>query len=307
MKFSNDRSIPPIVISTIGGHGGSGLPFYCFDPHYNHLMATAKETRTPLLTKSATFDRHIGNVVYRKPRTIWQYIRRIENEGMVNAYGLTNPGSQACAKKIAKSIKSGSLVIPNYYPQFILAGSDRASRALLEVVWAVDTYRRFLGNDFWAIELNFSCPNSEDQIAKNMDHVLACLQLVRNHYPWLIVIAKMSYVQPDELFVEIDRRKLADALHCFNTIDFRQLYGYSSPLKNGAGGVSGGPIRQKCFERNRHIAKLVSLPIIMGGGVPADQQELQKYFDIGASSLSLCTSAIYHPLEAGGLLHAYNA
>lgn len=308
MKFGNGRTLPAILLSTLGGHSGSGLPLYFLDPRYNQLMIAAKETKTPLLAKSATHKAHIGNVIMHKPWTIHQYIKRLENEGMVNAYGLTNPGVTVCGKQIRKSLDAGMNVIPNFYPQFMLGGIDRTMEAICETISAVETYRSLLRDRFWIIELNFSCPNSEDQISKNLHQVIACLELVRAHFPSLLIIAKMSYVQPDELFQEISLKKLADALHCFNTIDFQQLYGYSSPLKNSAGGVSGGPIREKCFKRNQKIAKLVSLPLIMGGGVPAESpRELQKYFDIGANSLSLCTSAIYHPLEVGGLIRAYNS
>lgn len=307
MKSVNRGILPKILLSTIGGHSGAGIPFYCLNPEYNHLIGCAIETSTPLLTKSATFNRHVGNVVIYKPWTIRQYIRRIDDEGMVNAYGLTNPGSAACSRTIRLAMKVGMNSIPNYYPQFMLNNVDRTREALEEIIIAINTYRQTLGERFWIIELNFSCPNSEDQISKNMLQVLACLRTVRAHFPALVIIAKMSYVQPDELFQEISQQGLADYFHNFNTIDFKQLFGRPSPLKNGAGGVSGKPIRQLCFERNEKITKQVKIPTIMGGGVPAGQpKELERYFDIGATCLSLCTSALYHPLHAAALLRTYN-
>jgi dihydroorotate dehydrogenase len=303
IRLRNGKLLRTIVLSTIAGHSGTGMFPYIFSPQYRHLIKTAKDTGTPIFTKSATFGKHIGNVINWKPWTIWQYIRRIENQGMVNAYGLTNPGTAVCAKEISQSRLFGFNVIPNYYPQFKLKGLVRTAQAIDENLRAIDIYNQHLDGALEIIEENFSCPNSSDDIRKNVPQVISCLEAIQSNFPNLCVIAKMSYVQPNELFQEISQRKLADCLHNFNTIDYMLVFGKPSPLINGAGGASGNPIRELCFKRNNEIAKLVNLPIIMGGGISAKLSELQRYFDIGAKCLSICTAAAYQPRETAMLLN----
>jgi dihydroorotate dehydrogenase (NAD+) catalytic subunit len=309
IRFANGKTLPSVILSTIGGHYGSGMMPYSFDSGYNHLMGNLEGSGTAIFSKSATFNPRVGNVVMRRPWTAFQYIKRIGDRGMVNAYGLTNPGVKKCAQGIAKSIKRGYNVIPNFYPEFVKDGQERLGAAIQETLEAIRCYEFLIGDAFWAIELNFSCPNSEEEIAENMRQVLQCLTAVRRSFPGLIVIAKMSWVHPIEFFEEIAHHKLADALHCFNTIPYQLVFGAGqrSPLKNGLGGASGGPIRKPCFDQNVQVAKRVNLPIIMGGGVPVSSLDLVKpYFGIGAGAVSVCTDVAYLPCDALSLVHHYN-
>ncbi|NTW22106.1 hypothetical protein HGA34_01015 [Candidatus Falkowbacteria bacterium] len=308
IRFPNGKILPSVVLSTIGGHYGSGMFPYIFDAGYNHLMSSLPETRTAILTKSATYNKRVGNVVMHKPWTAYQYIRRIKDRGMVNAYGLTNPGINECVEGIGKAIARGYNAIPNFYPEFVKNGVDRLEEAIRETIVAIRCFKYNLGEAFWAVELNFSCPNSEEEIAKNMQQVLQCLAKVREELPFVIIIAKVSWMHPIEFFEEIATKKLADALHCFNTIPYELVFGAGtrSPLKNGLGGVSGGPIRELCFTKNQEVAKRVNLPIIMGGGVPVEPFDAAKpYFDIGASAISVCTDAAYLPYETLALINRH--
>lgn len=309
IRFENGKTLSSVVISTIGGHYGSGMMPYAFDPGYNHLMGNLAGSGTVIFSKSATFNPRVGNVVMRKPWTAFQYIKRIDDRGMVNAYGLTNPGVRKCAEGIAKSIKRGYNVIPNFYPEFVKNGTERLGAAIQETLEAIRIYEAIIGDAFWAIEINGSCPNSEEEIAENMRQLIQLLEAIRHSFPQLTVILKTSWVHPIEFFEEIAHRKLADALHNFNTIAYQLVFGAGtrSPLKNGLGGASGGPIRKPCFEKNVEAVKRVPLPIIMGGGVPVSSLDLvQPYFDNGAGAVSVCTDVAYLPCDALSLVHCYN-
>ena len=108
----------------------------------------------------------------------WKYIRRLPDLGMLNAYGLTNHGAAACAPELRRSLDSALNVIPNLYPEFI-KGAETAIRETLE---ALEIYRQALGPHFRAVELNYSCPNSAEEIAQNVDQGLQCSLEVRRRY-----------------------------------------------------------------------------------------------------------------------------
>ena len=59
---------------------------------------------------------------------------------------------------------------PQPLPEFI-KGTETAVRETLE---ALEIYRQSLDPDFWAVELNYSCPNSAEEITKNVAQGIAC-------------------------------------------------------------------------------------------------------------------------------------
>ena len=89
---------------------------------------------------------------------------------MLNAYGLTNHGVEVCAKEIKQSCSSGLRVIPNYYPEFA-KGTEMAIRETLE---SIKIYQDILGPEFWALKLNFSCPNAKRPLPRTSTRELLC-------------------------------------------------------------------------------------------------------------------------------------
>ncbi len=200
MNPSEYRKISPVVISTALGQAGRGIFPYTLLPGYRRLLRAVRETGTTVFTKSATRFTRRGNFIPANPLT-WRYIRRLPDLGMLNAYGLTNHGVAVCAPEIRRSGAAGLNVIPNLYPEFI-KGTATAIRETLE---ALEIYRQALGPHFWALELNYSCPNSAEEIVKNVDQGLQCSQAVRRQYPDLFLIAKISFCHPYEFAQELER------------------------------------------------------------------------------------------------------
>ena len=178
MIASPKRQISPVVISTALGHDGRGIFPYTLHPGYRRLLAAVRDTGATVFTKSATRFKRRGNFIPANPLT-WKYIRRLPDMGMLNAYGLTNAGVEVCAPDIRRACDEGFKIIPNIYPEFI-KGLDIAIRETLE---AVEIYQRSLGPHFQALELNYSCPNSEEAIAKNVVQALQSTRKVRSLYP----------------------------------------------------------------------------------------------------------------------------
>jgi len=300
IQTENGR-ISTAVISTALGLGGRGIFPYILLPGYRRLLQAVKETGATIFVKSATRFKRKGNFLAWNPLT-WKYIRRLPDGGMLNAYGLTNPGAEACAREIKKSGDQGFKVIPNLYPEFA-KGTGLAIKDTLE---ALEIYRQILGPDFWALELNFSCPNSQEAIRKNVTQGLKCSREVRGKFPDLFLVVKISICHPYEFAQELEKLGV-NALHAINTIPFDIIYPQKrSPLERvGGGGVSGGPALAAALSYNTRLRKRVSLPLIMGCGVK-NREDVQRYLEVGADAVSLCTLALRKPGEAAEIVARFN-
>jgi dihydroorotate dehydrogenase len=301
MQFHQEK-ISPVVISTALGHDGRGIFPYTLIPGYRRLRRAVRDTGATVLTKSATRFQRRGNFIPANPLT-WKYIRRLPDMGLLNAYGLTNDGVEACAPDIRRACDLGLRVIPNLYPEFI-KGTDPAIQETLE---AVTIYQQRLGPHFWALELNYSCPNSEEAIARNVVQALQCTREVRSLYPQLYLIVKLSICHPYEFAEELERIGV-NALHSVNTIPFNIVFPLKrSPLDEvGGGGVSGGPAFPLALRYNQELRQKVSLFLIMGCGVTS-RDDVGRYFDLGADAVSLCTLGLRNPREAARIVVHYNA
>lgn len=289
-----------IVISTAFGLSGAGIFPYTLWPAYRQVCRQARDYGLTIFSKSATRYPRRGNFIPWLPWT-WKYIKRLPNLGMLNAYGLTNPGVEAAAARIRRSRERGFKVIPNFYPEF----AKGEAAAIADTVAATAIYRQMLGPDFQALELNFSCPNSREEIRRNVGQVIACVRRLRQEYPDLLLIAKLSLVHPLELAEELERLGIA-AIHGVNTIPYELVFPPNrfppSPLAAvGGGGVSGGPAFALAREYNARLRQRVKTFLIMGCGV-SNLAQAQEYFALGADAVSLCTLVLRNPREASRII-----
>jgi dihydroorotate dehydrogenase (NAD+) catalytic subunit len=293
--------ISTVAISTALGPSGRGIFPYTLLPGYRRLLRAVRETETSIFAKSATRFKRKGNFIAWNPLT-WEYIHRLPDGGMLNAYGLTNPGVNSCAEGIKVSVAQGFKVIPNFFPEF----AKGTELAIMDTVEALEIYRQILGPDFRALELNYSCPNSDEGIRENVAQGLKCTQVVRGKYPDLFLIAKISICHPYEFAQELEKLGV-NALHAINTIPFEIIYPLErSPLwRVGGGGVSGGPALAAALSYNTKLRKRVGLPLIMGCGVK-NRKDVQRYLDVGADAVSFCTLALRNPKEAEKIILEHN-
>jgi len=296
--------ISTVALSTALGPDGRGMFPYTLLPSYRGLLRSVQETGTTVFTKSATRHRRRGFFIQANPLT-WKYIQRLPGLGMLNAYGLTNQGVAAVAPRIGAACRAGFAVIPNFYPEF----SQGLETAVRETLEAIGVHRDHLGGAFWALELNFSCPNVPEDIACNVTDSLALVQAVRAAHPDLFLIAKISLQHPYEFAEELERVGVG-ALHAVNTIPYELVFPPDryppSPLAAlGGGGVSGGPALALAYTYNAGLRPRVKLPLIMGCGITC-MEDVQRYLDLGADVVSFCTLALRNPKEAGRIVMHYN-
>ncbi len=300
--FPGKGSISPLVISTAFGTNGSGIFPHTLSPCYLNLLSTARKTGTTILGKSLTCDPRKGNFNLWNPRT-WRFIQKIETCSMLNAYGLTNPGVESAAIGIASVIERRKLnIIPNLYPEFA-KGERLAIYEISSSIWRL----KFAGVPLWAVEINFSCPNSKEEISKNITMARNCVKTVKEEFSNLIVIAKTSILHPFSFYQQLEDAG-ADVIHGVNTIPYGLVYDTeTSPLADvkGGGDLSGEVAFPKAIEYLWRLREKTSLPLIMGCGV-TNFCNIDTFFSRGANAVSFCTLALRDPALARKCLKVYN-
>jgi len=268
-------------------------------PAYRRLTRVIRETSAYNLTKSSTRYENIGFFILKNPWT-WKYVQRLGNDGLLNAYGLNNNGIKVNAPEIASAQKAGFKVIPNYYPL-----TDNKN-FIAQTKEAITFYQQFLGEEFWALELNFSCHNSKEKIEENMADALMCTKAIRQENTNLYLIAKISYVHPHEFAQELINVG-ANAIHAINSIPFKIIFCGISPLvKVGGGAVSGGPAQKKAFKYSCQLKKVLKAKMIMGCGITC-LDDARRYIEgAGADVISICTVARLNPREAEKIIEFYS-
>jgi dihydroorotate dehydrogenase (NAD+) catalytic subunit len=131
---------------------------------------------------------------------------------------------------------------------------------------------------------------------------------VRQQFPGLFLIAKLSFCHPYEFAQELEKLGV-NALHAINTIPYEIIFPPDryprSPLwQVGGGGVSGGPAWTAAYDYNRGLRPKVRVFLIMGCGV-SSRAEVQRYFDIGADAVGICTLALRDWREAEKIIRSF--
>ena len=298
---SAKRQISPVVISTALGHDGRGIFPYTLLPGYRRLLAAVRETGATVFTKSATRFQRRGNFIPANPLT-WKYIRRLPGLGLLNAYGLTNDGVDACAPDIRRSCDAGFRVIPNLYPEFI-KGTTIAIRETLE---AVEIYQRSLGPPLPGPGTQLLLPQLRGghrqkrgpgaPVHPESAQPLSAAVFNRQaqHLPPLRVRpgtgAHRGQRPPRGQHHPLQHRLSVAALPPERGERRRRLRGP---------GLSPG------LKYNQELRQKVDLFLIMGCGVTS-ADDVRRYFDLGADAVSLCTLALRKPREAARIVVQYN-
>jgi dihydroorotate dehydrogenase (NAD+) catalytic subunit len=309
INFGEGKKFSTIVISTACGYDGRGIFPYTMMREYGDMIRAANATGTTRFSKSMTRHKRSGNFHLWRPWT-WRYIQDLGEDGMLNAYGLTNKGEKKYTQEILNALSDGIQIVPNFFPQFE-RGKEQAREDVFDMI---HYYLWGLGEKkFWALELNFSCPNTKECIADNVENAVWLVDRVKKYYPELIVIAKISVVHPIGFAVQL-RDAGADVLHAVNTIPFNLLFpDRPSPLDDvGGGGVSGGPAFEKAFAYNAIISDYFGGPIIWGCGI-IDNEKLNRCLKFLENkrpdrnwSVSICSAALRRPIWLKEVIEKHN-
>lgn len=296
------HTISTIVVSTIMGHHGDGMfPYNLTSLSYRKAMRAIRKTETTIFSKSSTRFERKGNYNFWDPKT-WDCVQNLPDKGMINAYGLTNPGVEVCAEKITEAIKKGYDVIPNFFPEF----GDDLETTISHTQEAIALLGYKMEKDLWAIELNLSCPNDKTEIKNNIAKTPKLVRAVKATFPRLTIIAKTSIVHPYEFLQELETAG-ADILHLVNSIPYNMIFKDTSPIsKYGVCGTSGGPAFKPALKYTIGASKITKVPLIAGCGIVTFENFCQYREETRAGSFSVCTGLKCDTEEMIMLIKIYN-
>jgi dihydroorotate dehydrogenase len=293
IELSKMVKLSNVVISTAMGFG-NGIPYFRWtSSDYRSLLSTVKDTNTTIITKSFT------------PQSKWNIpkVKYLLYHSMFNKYGLKNPGTVKVSRILKEQRRKGFRIIPS------IVGKT-------EFEWfdCID----YLEPDI--VELNLSCPNMWYRFSSKSD----LIRVIKQKYPDVLLVGKVG------VFDDLDMlKKWVDAglsaLHGVNSVSVGVYYDNlkvrsavlesrrhgaaalpenARKYKNGA--FSGRMIYPLAYDFNLEMRKkFPDIPIIMGGGV-TEYEDINRYFEIGANSVSICTLAVTSSLEVSSMLKYYN-
>ncbi len=153
-----------------------------------------------------------------------------------------------------------------------------------------------------ALQINFSCPNTEHGQTVLLEEVRAALDLIQTANIGVPVILKFNVELPIETACKIAEHPGCDALEISNTIpwghlpkkiNWRKLFGSdTSPLvgvggDERGGGLSGAPLLPLVLDwLHRAKAAGLSKPLLVGGGI-LSARDAVRVIDAGADAIVL--------------------
>ncbi len=228
-----------------------------------------------IVTKTLTYLPRKGNLRWSHP---WSCVKLLKN-GAVNAVGLTNPGFDWWMRSIAPKI-------PKRNYSIICSITEDDPQKLSEMVEKLNTV------SVKGIELNASCPNTDQELHHNVEAVLHSVRLMReqSRHP---IILKLS-VNQDYLSIAQEAEPFVEALS-INSVPWRIAFPQEqSPLAPlGGGAVSGKAAQAYSWKMLKELASQVKTPVI--GPSVWDFEDIQKIRDLGAKAISFGSIFMRYP------------
>ncbi len=280
IKLSNGHCFTYLTASGAFGYDGRGWPWEKYGLCRLGLMDMNLCTH---VTKTITLQSWSGNFRWYRP---WSVIRFIE-DGVVNAFGLTNPGLEWWENKVGRKIQGQKLVvsITSFFP------------ATDEIMVLADHI-----NDYpvVGVEYNASCPNKQTADNINSDSILRHCETIKSwcKHPLLFkggVTTDWDYLLP----------RLAGMVEAINlnsvpwSIAFPEK---TSPLaRYGGGGVSGKAAQPQNWPLIKRLQGLTDIPVI--GCSVWEKDDIAKLLtDYHVPAVALGAICLRHPLRASHML-----
>lgn len=244
IKFTNNYSFEYMTASGAMGYDGRGWT------HEQPLrwLGLLDVSLFPHVMKTITSPPREGNFRWWKP---WDCIRFIWEDGKIvgvaNAFGLTNPGINWWIKTVGPKLDSSK--IP-------LVGSIFGEpRELAKMAGILNDF------DLVGLEVNASCPNTDDDTLSNSDRVIQSCAVVAesSRHP---VVLKVSVVHDIEKIMPAVRG-MVEAVSV-NSVPWHIAFrNRQSPLaKYGGGGVSGKIAQPFTWAFAERLKSITDIPVI---------------------------------------------
>lgn len=272
IRLSNGHSFEYIAASGTLAFDGLGWPW----EQPLRWIGLLDETLFTIVIKTLTFKPRRGNLRWYNP---FGYIK-ILSEGTVNAVGLTNPGVEWWCRKVGPRIDSTKIPIVGS----ILGEPDEL------VIMA-----RMLNNfDMVGLEINASCPNTQDDLLENATKIVEGCRAVKSvsRFP---IFLKLSVVHDIKKIVrEMETENIVEAFS-INSIPWSVIFpDQPSPLAQlGGGGVSGKLAQPYTWKLVSELVRMNSIPVI--GPSVWEFEDIEKLRTIGAKAISFGAIFLKYP------------
>ena len=145
-----------------------------------------------------------------------------------------------------------------------------------------------------AIELNASCPNTDQEMHRNVDRVLELVEVMKNESRHPLFL-KLS---PQQDYIELAKRS-SSYVEAFsiNSVPWKMIFPHQkSPLlRFGGGGVSGKVAQKITWKMLADLSQATTTPLI--GPSVWSYEDLEKIRSRGASAISFGSIFLKHPLR----------
>jgi dihydroorotate dehydrogenase (NAD+) catalytic subunit len=252
-----------------------------FGEEYTRIKGFSNSDIGAVCLKGTTLEPRLGNKLHRIAET---------PNGMLNAIGLQNPGTDAVINDIMPSLDKKET-------RFIINISGSTVEEYGEIA------RHFDDSDIDAIEINISCPNvKEGGVAFGNDPEMSfrVVEICRKNTSKPI-ITKLS---PNQTDIASNALRCIDAgsdgLAVINTvmgmaIDIEKR---KPVIGNNQGGLSGPaikPIALLKVHQVYQVSKKYNIPIIGQGGIVSAKDAIE-FIIAGADTVGIGTALFYDPL-----------
>ena len=252
-----------------------------FGEEYTRIKGFSNSDIGAVCLKGTTLDARLGNKLHRIAET---------PNGMLNAIGLQNPGTQAVIEEIMPGLDKTET-------KFIINISGSSVEEYGEIA------KHFDDTDIDAIEINISCPNvKEGGVAFGNDPEMSfrVVEICRKNTSKPI-ITKLSPNQTDIAH---------NALRCINAGSdglavINTVMGMAIDIKskkpiigNNRGGLSGPAIKPIALLKVHQVyeaSKKHNIPIIGQGGI-INSKDAIEFIIAGANTVGVGTALFYDPL-----------
>ncbi len=252
-----------------------------FGEEYTRIQGFSNKDVGAICLKGTTLEPRLGNIPHRVCET---------PEGMINAIGLQNPGSDAVINDIMPKLDKTET-------RFIINISGSSVQEYGEIA------KRFNDTDIDAIEINISCPNVKEggvAFGNDPDMSYRVVEICRQNTTKPI-ITKLS---PNQTDIANSAQRCIDAgtdgLAVINTLMGMAIDTNSRRpiIGNNQGGLSGSAIKPVALLKVHQvyqISKNHNVPIIGQGGIMSANDAIE-FIIAGAATVGVGTALFYDPL-----------
>lgn len=252
-----------------------------FGEEYTRIQGFSNKHVGAICLKGTTLEACLGNIPHRVCET---------SEGMINAIGLQNPGSDVVINDIMPRLDKTET-------RFIINISGSSVQEYGEIA------KRFDDTDIDAIEINISCPNVKEgggAFGNDLDISYRVVETCRQNTTKPI-ITKLS---PNQTNIANNAQHCIDAgtdgLAVINTLMGMAIdTNLRRPIiGNNQGGLSGPAIKPVALLKVHQVyqvSKNYNVPIIGQGGIMSANDAIE-FIIAGAATVGVGTALFYDPL-----------